>query len=139
MPDFHPDHVDDDHLDDETYALLDANDRELRRRSVLPAQRRRRITTRRSTAERASAQGGPMPANCKSCNGPIEWATMPTGKLMPIDATPVHDGNVAARRDERGDLVARVLKDDDELLEGERRGTSHFATCPNAAAHRRPR
>lgn len=78
-----------------------------------------------------------MSAVCKSCDGSIAWALLPSGKLMPVDAQPVPDGNIAARRDERGDLLARVLKNGDELAEGERRGTSHFATCPNAAAHRR--
>lgn len=78
-----------------------------------------------------------MSAACKSCSGAIEWAILPTGKLMPLDAQPVADGNIAARRDDRGDLVARVLKVGEQPADGERRGTSHFATCPNAAAHRR--
>jgi hypothetical protein len=58
---------------------------------------------------------------------------------MPLDAIPVPDGNIAARRDAKGDLLARVLKAGDELAEGERRGTSHFQTCVNAAQHRRKR
>lgn len=87
----------------------------------------------------AGAPGEPMTPTCKSCDGPIVWATLPSGKLMPLDAQPVPNGNIAARRDERGDLVARVLKDGEQPANGERRGTSHFATCPNAAAHRRPR
>lgn len=83
--------------------------------------------------------GEPLSATCRSCSSPISWATLPDGKLMPLDAKSVPDGNIAAHRDERGDLQARVLKDGDELVEGERRGVSHFASCPNAAAHRRSR
>lgn len=74
---------------------------------------------------------------CRSCSTEIAWATSPTGALMPIDAAPTPDGNVAIHRDQRGDLHARVLKAGEEPLEHERRGTSHFATCPNADAHRR--
>jgi hypothetical protein len=53
----------------------------------------------------------PETARCRSCGRPIRWATMPSGKLNPLDAdpVPVPDGNVAA----------------------------HFSTCANAEAHRR--
>jgi hypothetical protein len=87
----------------------------------------------------AGPPGEPLSATCGSCDAPITWAMLPSGKLMPLDATPVPDGNIAARRLDNGDLHARVLKNGDELADGERRGTSHFATCPNAAAHRRRR
>lgn len=83
--------------------------------------------------------GAPLSATCGSCDAPIVWAMLPSGKLMPLDATPVPDGNIAARRFDNGDLHARALKTGDELVEGERRGTSHFATCVNAAQHRRRR
>jgi hypothetical protein len=55
---------------------------------------------------------------------------------MPLDQEPVPDGNVVVV-----DGVACVLKSEREaLLVGEEpRYVSHFATCPQAAAHRRPR
>ncbi len=77
------------------------------------------------------------PARCRSCGAEISWATSPTGTLMPLDGQPTTDGNLAVHRDTRGDLHARPLKAGEEPLEHERRGMSHFATCPNAAAHRR--
>lgn len=77
------------------------------------------------------------PARCKSCAAELAWATSPTGALLPLDAAPTGDGNLAVHRDARGDLQARPLKAGEEPHAHERRGTSHFATCPNAAAHRR--
>lgn len=76
-------------------------------------------------------------ARCKSCDSPIRWATMPTGKANPLDAEPTPDGNIAAYIDAKGDLRARALTRGEEPEPPERRGTSHFSTCPNAAAHRR--
>jgi hypothetical protein len=87
----------------------------------------------------AGPPGGPLSAVCGSCDASIVWATLPSGKLMPLDATPTPDGNIAARRLDNGDLQARVLKAGEEPAEDERRGTSHFQTCVNAAQHRQRR
>lgn len=74
-----------------------------------------------------------MSATCRSCEAPVFWIkTAATGKAMPLDATPNPDGNVVIR----GGL-AHVLKHGDLLVQGERRFTSHFATCANAAQHRK--
>lgn len=81
---------------------------------------------------------GEAPPRCRSCAAPIVWATTPAGRLIPIDAQPVDDGNVAVHRSLDGvHMYARVLKVGEEPEPGEGRGTSHFATCPNADAHRR--
>lgn len=57
-------------------------------------------------------------ARCRSCRAQIIWFKTATGKNMPVDADTVEP-------------------DDDELdLE---RHKSHFATCPNANQHRKPR
>lgn len=77
------------------------------------------------------------PARCRSCGREIQWASTSAGKLIPLDAQPVADGNIAAHRDADGNLWARTLKRGEQALEHERRGVSHFATCPHAAAHRR--
>lgn len=79
----------------------------------------------------------PDTARCSSCGRPIRWAAMSSGKLNPLDADPVPDGNVAAHLDDDGNLRARVLKKDEQPLAHERRGRSHFTSCPNAALHRR--
>jgi hypothetical protein len=55
---------------------------------------------------------------CRSCQEQIIWFKTAAGKNMPVDADTVEP-------------------DDDELdLD---RHTSHFATCPNANQHRKPR
>lgn len=70
-------------------------------------------------------------ATCRSCGAPIRWVTMPSGKAAPIDAEPVADGTIVvfscgdAAYVRTGEAVSGV------------RHASHFATCPNAAAHRR--
>lgn len=80
-------------------------------------------------------------ANCGSCKAQIDWALLPSGKQHPVD----HDsagrpgGTLAVKRLDDGSLTARVLKAGDQLLEDEKRGTSHFVTCPNASQHRRQR
>lgn len=69
-----------------------------------------------------SAQAG----SCRSCGAPILWIVMVSGKRMPLDAKP----------------EKRIVMDGDEPVQ---RGavedcyTSHFATCPDAAKHRRER
>lgn len=55
---------------------------------------------------------------CRSCHAKIIWFRTPAGKNMPVDAD-----TVEAR---------------DELLDMERH-QSHFAVCPGANEHRRPR
>ncbi|MGH9549010.1 MAG: hypothetical protein ACRD3W_06535 [Terriglobales bacterium] len=54
--------------------------------------------------------------NCRSCDERIIWMKTSTGKNMPVDAETVEVG------DEEFDP---------------KRHTSHFATCPDAAEHRR--
>jgi hypothetical protein len=55
---------------------------------------------------------------CRSCNDRIIWFDTPAGKKMPVDADTVE-------------------ADDTELDLS--RHVSHFATCPNADQHRKPR
>ncbi len=65
-------------------------------------------------------------ATCSSCGAEILWVTMfPSGKAMPLD--------------HKAEKRIRVLSVEGEALEGRMvdAHTSHFATCPDAAAHRR--
>lgn len=74
---------------------------------------------------------------CSSCPAQIIWArTAATGTPMPINAEPDPDGNLVLRPGPDG---PRALKRDAHLHFGATTYTSHFATCPAAAAHRRPR
>lgn len=79
----------------------------------------------------------PKTARCRSCDAPMLWASTPAGKLMPLDAEPVEHGNVAAHRDEDGNLWARALRVGEEPLEHEARYVTHFSSCPNGSLHRR--
>jgi len=78
-------------------------------------------------ADRAT---GLAEATCRSCGAPIVWVVMfPSGKRMPLDAKPLHglirvEPGAPATGHMRG-------KDAEDLY------VSHFATCPNAAQHRK--
>ncbi len=74
-----------------------------------------------------------MSNRCHSCEAPVRWVRTASGKAMPIDPEPVDGGNVWL--DSNG--VAHV--GDEQWAPSPRRYKSHFATCPNAAKHRRPR
>lgn len=60
-------------------------------------------------------------ASCKSCGAPIKWVQMKeSGKAMPLDDKPL---SVVVETEE-GWVVKQARQ-------------SHFATCPDAAAHRK--
>ena len=83
-----------------------------------------------------------MTARCRSCRAPIIWAVLPSGRRIPLDSVPERGGNIRLESIGPGtDRAAVVLHAPDlpaawaseELLY-----RSHFATCPDAARHRRP-
>lgn len=65
-----------------------------------------------------------MSATCRSCGAAIIWAER-GGRRMPLDAVPV-DQRGLFNFDNGYALTPRTVY------------RSHFATCPNAAQHRRP-
>jgi hypothetical protein len=67
-------------------------------------------------------------STCRSCQAPLLWATTPKNRRIPLDPVPHPEGNVVVL-----DGVAVVGG------EGDTRYRSHFATCPGAGVHRRPR
>ncbi len=69
---------------------------------------------------------------CRSCGAQILWLKTAKGKAIPVDIKPTPDGNMVI-----DDGIARVLKKGEPVAGGKLRWTSHFATCPNAAAHRK--
>lgn len=81
-----------------------------------------------------------MTSPCKSCRAPILWAHTPAGARMPLDAEPVKDGNIQLGF-VGGEEMAIVLTNPADIagcqVDGIPLYVSHFATCPNAAAHRR--
>jgi len=69
-------------------------------------------------------------SQCKSCGAEIIWCQTPAGKLMPLDSRPETRwvfGEAAGHGD--GTRTARSAQT----------YMSHFATCPDAAQHRRSR
>jgi hypothetical protein len=74
---------------------------------------------------------------CKSCTAPVIWAVTTLGKPMPVDPEPAEGGNVALSW-RAGHVLAEVLSVTKQFgRTGLRK--SHFATCPDAAAHRKRR
>lgn len=80
-------------------------------------------------------------STCRSCHAEILWARTETGKRMPLDADPIAD----AIAETRGLFVLRDRHSAEGPLaiaawglEGtEPHYRSHFASCPDAAKHRR--
>lgn len=91
---------------------------------------------------------------CRSCGAGILWViSARSGRFMPLDASPHEDGDIIVRPDDAGGKVFGYV-----LAKGQRGGyigdtegapipvrpdepryRSHFATCPDAAAHRKPK
>lgn len=80
---------------------------------------------------------------CSSCNAPIAWVRTQLGKPMPVDLE-----RVRVLADSKGTTVivtdsGRVVRGvklqpvDGHLVNAVEGRVSHFASCPNAAAHRR--
>ncbi len=86
----------------------------------------------------------PEQAKCRSCGAPIIWAKTEAGKPMPLDIQPSPSGTFTIRHADgrawRGNLHEELqaihkskIKDLGPWY------TSHFATCPNANQHRKPK
>lgn len=78
---------------------------------------------------------------CRSCGAPLLWCRTTAGKAMPIDPTPY----LAKECDPRATVVLYEPHSADPafVVQAGKIGrdqvvyVSHFASCPNAAAHRR--
>ena len=72
-------------------------------------------------------------ACCKSCGAPLDWQRLERGgKPIPLDPEPRADGNLYLD----GGLVRHV---DLFTPRNVTRYVTHFATCPDAAAWRKPK
>lgn len=71
-------------------------------------------------------------SRCRSCGAAVIWAQTSSNKAMPVDAEAVEQGNIFLTQ-ANGTLRATVVPPGPGLRK------SHFATCPNAKSHRRPR
>lgn len=75
-------------------------------------------------------------SQCTSCKKPIIWTVTDRDKRMPVDAQPSDAGSVALSIQD-GVVRSRVVPAKLRFGRTNLR-TSHFATCSNAAGHRRP-
>jgi hypothetical protein len=88
-------------------------------------------------AARWHAEYGTHGPTCGTCGAPIRWAlTWATGTWIPIDREPAAGGNITVRR--AGAAVIADVHGAGGTPEGAR-WRSHFADCPQADEHRRPR
>lgn len=69
-------------------------------------------------------------STCSSCGAEIEWVKTERGKAQPLNIAPSLVGNVEVR-----DGISYYIRDDERA--GRMLRVAHFATCPNAKAHRR--
>lgn len=72
-----------------------------------------------------------MAAACRSCDAPILWAKTPGDRPIPLDATPVPDGNVELIHERLGQAPLAIVHGQAPFLAGDLY-LPHFATCPNA-------
>ncbi len=88
-------------------------------------------------------------ATCSSCGARIFWAvTAMNGKSMPVNAEPDTDGNldIQPAADPRDPPIAHILEKHGRHRipagmqpRGFVRHMAHWATCPNADLHRKPK
>ena len=90
-----------------------------------------------------------MNSKCRSCGARVTWAITQKGNSMPLDAQSVLDGKFFLVTDyadgskrEQEEYETISTESDNETAANYRatnrsRYTSHFATCPNAAKHRK--
>jgi hypothetical protein len=75
------------------------------------------------------------PTTCRSCHARILWAVWAdSGRRVPIDVTPVAQGNVVLALRKNAVLVAEKFKPWEHT--GRNRFVTHFSTCPDAKTFR---
>jgi len=79
-------------------------------------------------------------STCKSCGAEIVWCIGSKGGRMPVDANPNPGGNLTIVEDHANPtLPPRAMPVPPDAGVGTPRYKSHFATCPSADQHRRPK
>jgi hypothetical protein len=77
--------------------------------------------------------------SCSSCSAAIIWATTVDRKKMPLDRQDDPAGIVLAYQDHLGTFHCRAYIPGEAFAPPWKRYTSHFATCPKADEHRKPK
>lgn len=80
---------------------------------------------------------------CRSCGAPVLWTITVKGKRHPVDPDPHPDGTIKLVAGVAGAAPKSYVMAGLDLVAMREGRTplhrSHFATCPHAAQHRRPR
>lgn len=71
---------------------------------------------------------------CRSCGAEIIWCVTESGKRIPVDRAPSKIGNLELVDQGNDPPLAKTAS-----AEAKWKFVSHFATCPHAAKHRKPR
>ena len=79
----------------------------------------------------------PKTSKCRACGAEVYWAMSANGRKMPVDAAVNDKGNILMQIDSEGNLRFITVRGTANLKRN--RYTSHFATCPYAAAFRKTR
>ena len=74
---------------------------------------------------------------CRSCGADIRWTLTAEDKRMPVDSQADPAGNVAVTKLLDGSLASRIITAAAPLRDGELPFRPHWASCPNADAHRK--
>lgn len=70
---------------------------------------------------------------CRSCNQPIEWIKLESGKNHPVDASGYYELSDAKPGEVLVTDSGKVMKINEHTSYGSLKGRySHFATCPQA-------
>lgn len=80
-------------------------------------------------------------STCSSCKAEIIWCVTPRGKRMPVGAAEHPSGLYVITRPDGDPLACASLLEVPSVMAyaHKARHLSHFATCPNADKHRKPR
>lgn len=80
---------------------------------------------------------------CRSCGAPLLWTITVKGKRHPVDRDPHPEGTIKVVAGVSGAAPKSYVMAGLDLAtmraDGVALHRSHFATCPQAAQHRRPR
>ena len=75
---------------------------------------------------------------CISCGAPLLWVRTEAGNWMPLDPQPIFRGNIKLNKGIAYYQTKEEVHEADALLLPTLY-LSHFATCPNAKKHRKPK
>lgn len=80
-----------------------------------------------------------MPELCRTCKQPIRWAVTTDHRRIPIDPEPADDGNLRLMYAQGERYPTALVIPAHQRAQYPELYRTHFAICPDADQHRRPR